>query len=185
MANSVRRDARRNERPSRPLKLSRAILCRWIASRSAPPCRHPVPRGQGWIAGGAALAGCADRWTCPCRSLPGLPVANRPLGGFGRAVFSPPAPAFQSASLREKTIERLPDGSGTRGSEAPGLRSTGRLKPVPSTRVTGPAHLPSCASALAPVTGQEPVGTGVPGAAQRRRSHRGRGEAAWRATTSP
>ena len=67
----------------------------------------------------------------------------------------------------EKTVARRPDGSGTRCSEALGFRPTGRLKPVLPTRVTGPAHLPFCASTPAPVTGQEPVGTGVPGAPQR------------------
>lgn len=73
----------------------------------------------------------------------------------------------------EKTVARRPDGSGTSCPGAPGFRPTGRLKPVPSTRATGPAHLPSCASTPALVTGQEPGGTGVPGAAQRReRPHR-------------
>ncbi len=72
-----------------------------------------------------------------------------------------------------KTVARRPEGSGTRCPEAPGLCPTGRLKPVPSTTATGPAHLPSCASTPALVTGQVPGGTGVPGAAQRcERAHR-------------
>ncbi|MEL6511449.1 MAG: hypothetical protein AAFQ32_16725 [Pseudomonadota bacterium] len=65
-------------------KPSTTNLRGWIASRkyarnagSDTPCRPPVPRGRGWIAGGAALAGCADRRTCRCRSLRGLPLANR------------------------------------------------------------------------------------------------------------
>lgn len=91
----------------------------------------------------------------------------------------------------KKTVARYPDGSGTRCSEAPGFRPTGRLKPVPSTRVTGPAHLLSCASTPALITGQEPVGTDVPGAAQRRCGRALRSllvssgeEGAWPATTS-
>lgn len=104
-------------------KPSTTNVCRWIASRSTTPCRPPVPRGRGWIARGGALAGRADRRTCRCRSLPGLPMANRrcvpplsrpPRGwgdwwnasaspclnhladGLGRAVFSPPAPAVRT-----------------------------------------------------------------------------------------
>jgi hypothetical protein len=91
----------------------------------------------------------------------------------------------------EKTVARRPDGSGTRCSEAPGFCPTGRLKPVPSARATGPAHLPSCVSTPALVTGQEPGGTGVPGVAQRWECARrwqlssAREEGAWPATTSP
>ncbi len=78
-------------------------------------------------------------------------------------------PAHHKAGAApEKTLARMGDGSGTRRSEAPGFRPTGRLKPVPSTKVTGPTHLPFCASTSAPVTGQEPGGTKVPCAAQRR-----------------
>ena len=91
----------------------------------------------------------------------------------------------------EKTVARRPDGSGTSCPGAPGLRPTGRMKPAPSTRATGPAHLPSCASTPALVTGQEPGGTGVPGAAQRCERAllslllSSGEEGAWPATTSP
>lgn len=58
-------------------KPSTTNLRGWMASRTATPCRHPVPRGRCWIAGGVALAGCADGQSRACPSLPGLPVANR------------------------------------------------------------------------------------------------------------
>jgi hypothetical protein len=77
-----------------------------------------------------------------------------PLGpGRGRARAS-----------GKKTVAHHTDGSGTRCSEAPGLRPTGRLKPVPFTRDTGQASISSCTTILALVTSQEPDGTPVPGA---------------------
>ena len=45
-------------------KPSTTNLRGWMASRNATPCRHPVLRGRGWIAGWAAFASCADRRTC-------------------------------------------------------------------------------------------------------------------------
>ena len=48
-------------------KPSTTNLRGWMASRkrarnagSDTPCRHPVPYVRGWIAGGAALADCAE-----------------------------------------------------------------------------------------------------------------------------
>ena len=67
----------------------------------------------------------------------------------------------------EKTVGQLSDGSGTRCSEAPGFRPTGRLKPASSTRVTGQASTSSCADAPALVTGKVPVGMGMPGVSLR------------------
>ena len=67
-------------------------------------------------------------------------------------------------SIGEKTVAHHLDGSGTRCSEAPGLRPTGRLKTAPFTRDTGQASTSSCTTILALVTSQEPDGTPVPGA---------------------
>ena len=67
-------------------------------------------------------------------------------------------------SIGEKTVAHHLEGSGTRCSEAPGLRPTGRLKTAPFTRDTGQASTSSCTTILALVTSQEPDGTPVPGA---------------------
>ena len=66
-----------------------------------------------------------------------------------------------------KTVVHLPDDSGPWWSEAPGLRPTGRLSPAASGKETGPGSVSSCAAVPAPVTGQQPAGTDVPGAASR------------------
>ena len=71
---------------------------------------------------------------------------------------------FGARASGEKTVAHHLDGSGTRCSEAPGLRPTGRLKTAPFTRDTGQASTSSCTTILALVTSQEPDGTPVPGA---------------------
>ena len=148
-------------------------VCRW--QTACDPVSHPAPQmaGDGMPDHRQARASESQRLASD-----GLSFPLRPQRSGARASG-------------KKTVARYPDGSGTRCSEAPGFRPTGRLKPVPSTRVTGPAHLLSCASTPALITGQEPVGTDVPGAAQRRCGRALRSllvssgeEGAWPATTS-
>lgn len=146
-------------------------VCRWQTAREPVPDPAPQETGDRGTAHRQARASAILRTTSGGLSFP-LRPADRKTGG-------------------EKTVARRPDGSGTSCPGAPGLRPTGRLKPVPSTRATGPAHLPSCASTPALVTGQEPVGTDVPGAALRcawafrLRLSSVAGEGGWPATTSP
>ena len=149
-------------------------VCRW--QTACDPVSHPAPQmaGDGMPDHRQARAS-ATHWAASV----GLSFPRRPQPSSRRASG-------------EKTVARRPDGSGTSCPGAPGFRPTGRLKPVPSTRVTRPAHLPFCASSPALVTGQEPVGTDVPGAAQRRCERALRSllpssgeEGGWPATTSP
>jgi len=125
---------------------SRYRVCpRQTASELSP---YPAPHEAGDLG--------ADHWQarasevrCPPSFGPSFPLVSR-RGG--------------ARSIGEKTVAHHLDGSGTRCSEAPGLRPTGRLKTAPFTRDTGQASTSSCTTILALVTSQEPEGTPVPGA---------------------
>lgn len=147
------RAARKNSRvPVLPCR-----VCRW---QTAPdPVSHPAPQkaGDGMLDHGQARAS-EDQWS----ASGGLSFPLRSHRSWAR-------------SSGEKMVAQLSDGSGTRCSEAPGFRPTGRLKPAPSTRVTGQAPTSSCADAPAFVTGQEPVGMGMPGVSHRQRLRLRRG----------
>mgnify|MGYP005995861125 CR=1 FL=1 len=142
-------------------------VCRWQTVRD--PVSHPAPH-EAWD-------GMPDHRQARASTI--LQMTSDGLS-FPRRL----QPSILQVS-GEKTVARCPDGSGTRCSEAPVFRPTGRLKPVPSTRATGPAHLPFCATTPPLVTGQEPVGTDVPGVSHRQRLSSAGGEGPWPATTSP
>ena len=92
-----------------------------------------------------------------------------------RALRCQRAPRSGARACGEKTVAQLSDGPGTRCSEAVGFRPTGRSNPAPATRVTGQTPTSSCADAPAFVTGQEPVGMGMPGVSHRQRLRLRRG----------
>ena len=148
-------------------------VCRWQTARGLPGDPAPHVAGDHRVSHRQARASEALRVASAGLSflLRPQPSGGRPCGG--------------------KTGTHLPDGSGTRGSGAPGLRPTGRVSSAASGNETGPSSPSFYAVAPAPVTGQEPAGTGVPGAASRceraprRRVSSSRGEGGWLATTSP
>ena len=142
-------------------------VCRWQTASELSPYPAPHEAGDGMPDHRQARASESQRLASD-----GLSFPLRPQRSGARASG-------------KKTVARYPDGSGTRCSEAPGFRPTGRLKLVPSTRVTGPGHLPSCASTPPLDTGQEPGDTCVPGVSQRRMLLSSGEEGAWPATTSP
>ena len=125
-------------------------VCRWQTARPLSPYSAPHKAGDLGTEDGQARASVVR-----CTPSHGLSFPRRPHRSWARASG-------------EKTIAQFSDGSGTRCSEAPGFRPTGRLKPAPSTRVTGQASTSSCADAPALVTGQVPGGMGMPGVADRR-----------------
>ncbi len=115
-------------------------VCRWQTARPLSP--YPAPHEAGDL---GADDGQARASAVRCTPSHGLSFPLRPN----------PSWAWASG---EKTVGQLSDGFGTRCSEAPGFRPTGRLKLAPSTRVTGQVSTSLCADAPALVTGQVPVG---------------------------
>ncbi len=124
-------------------------VCRWQTARSLSPYPAHHEAGDMGAEDGQARASAVRCTPSHGLSFP-LRSAHHKAGASG-----------------EKTVGQLSDGSGTRCSEAPGFRPTGRLKPASSTRVTGQASTSSCADAPALVTGQVPVGMDMPGVSQR------------------
>ena len=167
--------------------VSRLRAARIVGLRGVDPCRvcrwqtadvshqSPAHYKAGEIGGTHRQARAS---TAPWAASFGLSFPLRPQPSEGRACG-------------EKTVAHPPDGSGTRCSEAPGFRPTGRMKPGPHTKETGRVSPPYCANTPALVTGQVPGGAHVPGAVQRcpwairRRLSSIAGEGAWPATTSP
>ena len=142
------RAARKNSR----VPVLSCRVCRWQTASDLPP--YPAPHEAGDLG--------ADHWQARASA-----VRCTPSGGLS----FPLRPAHHKAGASgEKTVAHLSDGSGTRCSEAPGFRPTGRLKPAPSTRVTEQATPSSCADSLALVTGQVPDGMGMPSVSVRPRS---------------
>ena len=141
-----------NAHPGKPDGADTNRVCpRQTASDLSP---YPAPHEAGDLG--------ADHWQARASA-----VRCTPSGGLS----FPLRPAHHKAGASgEKTVAHLSDGSGTRCSEAPGFRPTGRLKPAPSTRVTEQATPSSCADSLALVTGQVPDGMGMPSVSVRSRS---------------
>lgn len=123
-------------------------VCRWQTARG--PVSHPAPHeaGEGMPDHRQARAS-----TAPWAASFGLSFPLRPQPYGGRVSG-------------EKTVARSPDGSGTSCPGAPGFRPTGRMNHCFPWEETDGSPSP-CASTPALVTGQEPGGTGVPGAALR------------------
>jgi hypothetical protein len=151
-------------------------VCRWQTATELPP--YPAPHEAGdlgathWQAraseGGRAsrrLSGGQSRSVTAPQS-DGLSFPLRPAR-CGRAPRSHRAPRFDARDTGEKTVAQRPDGSGTRCSEAPGFRPTGSLDHHLLRKRNGRDPNASCADAPALVTGQEPVGMGMPGVAHR------------------
>jgi hypothetical protein len=147
------RAARKNSRvPVIPYR-----FCRWQTARQQSP--DPAPQEAGDL---GTVDGQARASVVRCTSSSGLSFPLRPR------PYDRRAPRSGTRASGEKTVAQFSDGSGTRCSEAPGFRPTGRLKPAPSTRVTGQGSTSSCADAPALVTGQVPGGMDMPGVSQRR-----------------
>ncbi len=148
-------------------------VCRWQTASELSP--YPAPHEAGDLGAAHWQVRASEVRCTPSfgRSFPLRPQRCE------RALRCQRAPRSGARACGEKTVGQFSDGSGTRCSEAPGFRPTGRLNPAPATRVTAQTSLSSCADAPALVTGQEPVGMGMPGVSHQRcwrvclRLHRG------------
>jgi len=142
----------REPRVAEPDDASTSRVCpRQTASRGL--LRYPVPHEAGDVGPSLWQARVSElRYSPssePSASLP--PQRGHRASGAG------------ACSFREQTVARHPDGSGPRCSEAPGLRPTGRLNPMLTTRETGPGSPLFCDRTPALVTSQRPIGVRVPG----------------------
>ena len=136
-------------------------VCWWQTASELSP--YPAPHEAGDL---GAAHGQARASVVRCTSSSGLSFPLRPQR-CERALRCQRAPLSGARACGEKTVGQRSAGSGTRRSEAPGFRPTGRLNPAPSARGTGQASASSCADAPALVTGQVPVGMGMPGVSLR------------------
>ena len=159
------RAARNNSRvPVLPCR-----VFRWQTTRPLSPYPAPHEAGDLGAAHWQARASEDQRSTSGGLSFP------LRLQRCERALRCQRAPRSGARACGEKTVAQLSDGPGTRCSEAVGFRPTGRSNPAPATRVTGQTPTSSCADAPAFVTGQEPVGMGMPGVSHRQRLRLRRG----------
>ena len=133
-----------------PVGANSCRVCRWQTAIDL--VSHPAPHESG--------GGMPDQWQARASG-------SQRLASGGLSFPLRPQP-YGGRSSGEKTVARFAEGSGTSCSEAPGFRPTGRKKPAPLRKIRGQASPSVCAIAPALVTGQEPVGTDVPGVAQRR-----------------